>query len=137
MTLQNQRYERRENDLYGGVGKMNTVGWVTMGVLNVLLIVPAIFLLNGKGSFLIAGYNTMSPEMKAKYDKIKLCKLTGWLLIATGIILDIAVIAFIFEMMLLGNLLIVLLFASIFGVVIYANTGKRFEKKPNEEAKEE
>lgn len=28
----------------------------------------------GKGSSLIAGYNTASPEEKAKYDEKKLCK---------------------------------------------------------------
>ena len=30
-----------------------------------LLIIPAILLLQGKGSFLIAGYNTASPSQKS------------------------------------------------------------------------
>lgn len=44
------------------------------------LLVTALFLVlgvvfsRGKGSSLIAGYNTASPEEKAKYDEKKLCK---------------------------------------------------------------
>lgn len=37
----------------------------------------------GKGSFLIAGYNTASKEEKARYDEKKLCKVMG---IGTSII---------------------------------------------------
>jgi len=44
------------------------------------LLVTALFLVlgvvfsRGKGTSLIAGYNTASPEEKAKYDEKKLCK---------------------------------------------------------------
>lgn len=37
-----------------------------------LFAVLSILLLSGKGSWLIAGYNTASPEEKAKYDSKKL-----------------------------------------------------------------
>ena len=39
--------------------------------------VLGVFLLNGKGTFLIAGYNTSSKEEKAKYDKLALSKFYG------------------------------------------------------------
>lgn len=38
--------------------------WILMSAF----IIWGIFLLNGKGTFLIAGYNTMSEEKKNKYD---------------------------------------------------------------------
>lgn len=37
----------------------------------------SILFLMGKGSFLIAGYNTSSPEQKAMYDEKKLCRVMG------------------------------------------------------------
>lgn len=51
----------------------------------------------GKGAFLIAGYNTMSPAERAQYDEKKLCKAMGnfmlvlallWVPIMIGAILD-------------------------------------------------
>lgn len=56
----------------------------------IVLVIMSIVLLTGRGAFLIAGYNTSSPEEKAKYDEKKLCRVTGagMLLIAvlTGIL---------------------------------------------------
>lgn len=51
-----------------------------------LLIVPSVFLLMGRGAFLIAGYNTASPEAKAAYDEKKLCRVTGGGLLVCGIL---------------------------------------------------
>ena len=39
-----------------------------------LFIALGVVLINGKGSFLIAGFNTMSLEEKEQYDVIALCK---------------------------------------------------------------
>ncbi len=56
---------------------------------------------SGKGAFLIAGYNTMSPAEKAQYDEKKLCRLMGkfmfvlallWTLIMIGHALDNAIL---------------------------------------------
>ncbi|MBE6961783.1 MAG: DUF3784 domain-containing protein [Ruminococcaceae bacterium] len=52
-----------------------------------LLIIPAVSLLSGRGAFLIAGYNTASPEKKAAYDEKKLCRVTGGGLLICGILL--------------------------------------------------
>lgn len=48
-----------------------------------------ILLLTGRGSFLIAGYNTASKEEKEMYDEKKLCKSMGILLIVISIMLAI------------------------------------------------
>ena len=41
------------------------------------IFIISITLLSGHGSWLIAGYNTMKKEDKAKYDVRKLCRITG------------------------------------------------------------
>ena len=48
-------------------------------VIFILLFVLSAVLLTGRGSFLIAGYNTSSPEEKEKYNAQKLCRTMGFL----------------------------------------------------------
>lgn len=43
-----------------------------------------IYMLTGRVSFLIAGYNLMSEADKAKYNKKRLCQLVGALLLFTA-----------------------------------------------------
>ena len=69
----------------------NGPGWVMyavaigMGLLSLLLI-------SGKGSWLIAGYNTASKKEKAKYDEKLLCKVVGvGLLVIAAAILFMAI----------------------------------------------
>lgn len=52
-----------------------------------MIIAIALFL--GKGSWLIAGYNTASEEEKAKYDKKKLCPSMGTLCFITAVLIFI------------------------------------------------
>lgn len=47
--------------------------WITAS----LFLILSILLLSGRGGFLISGYNTASPEKKARYDEKKLCRVTG------------------------------------------------------------
>jgi len=42
-----------------------------------LLIVISIILLTGRGSFLLAGYNTMPKSKKEQYDTPALCRFAG------------------------------------------------------------
>ncbi len=56
-----------------------------MGIVLALLalfLILSLVLLSGRGAWLIAGYNTMSPEEKARYDEKALCRSTGWMLLA-------------------------------------------------------
>lgn len=46
-------------------------------ILALLFLILAICLFFGRGAWLIAGYNTLSPEEKRQYDKKKLCRATG------------------------------------------------------------
>lgn len=47
--------------------------WLIGGGMAVISLV----LLSGRGSGLIAGYNTASPEKKKRHDEAKLCKTVG------------------------------------------------------------
>ena len=52
------------------------------------LLVLSLYLLQGKGGFLIAGYNTLPKEEKEKYDEAALCKAMGKIMLAvTGSLL--------------------------------------------------
>lgn len=55
---------------------MNGPMWIGWAVV-VLLAVISVVLLMGKGSFLIAGYNTASKEKKEKYNEKRLCHIAG------------------------------------------------------------
>ncbi len=46
-------------------------------VIDLVMLVMSVVLLMGKGSGLIAGYNTASEEVKLKYDEKKLCRTMG------------------------------------------------------------
>ena len=56
-------------------------------VLATLFLILSVFLFQGKGSWLIAGYNTASEEEKAKYDKKKLCKGVSGITLITSVML--------------------------------------------------
>ena len=53
------------------------IGLVIVCVLAILIIAASIVLLMGKGSWMIAGYNTSSKEEKEKTDSVALCKFMG------------------------------------------------------------
>ena len=46
-------------------------------IVVVLFAILSTVLLSGRGSWLIAGYNTASKKEKEKYDQKKLCRVTG------------------------------------------------------------
>ncbi len=97
-------------------------------VVVVLSLILGFALFNGKGLFLIAGYNTASEEKKQQIDEKQLSRFVGKIMfISAGCWLIIA-LSDIFSSMLLhfaglGMFVIVILTA-----VIYANTGNRFKR---------
>ena len=102
------------------------------GIIIALLVVMAIVLLQGKGAFLIAGYNTMSPAKKARYDEKALCRSIGWLFIAVAVCFALIPAGIYFELPWLSYLSMALVLAAIIGFAIYANTGNRFQKNESE-----
>lgn len=60
-----------------------------MFLIFLIFLILSILLLSGRGSFLIAGYNTSIPKEKAKYDEKKLCRVTGAGLLIITILMGI------------------------------------------------
>lgn len=58
-------------------------GWVLVA----LLIISSIFLFFGKGSWLIAGFNTLSKEEKKKVNVKRMCRECSIILFACALIL--------------------------------------------------
>ncbi|MEW8956461.1 DUF3784 domain-containing protein [Clostridium sp.] len=94
----------------------------------VLFVVLGIVLSIGKGAFLIAGLNTMSKEEKEKYDVLSLCKLMGKFMFIIAICITLFVLNDIFNIKFLTTIALVLFNVSLIFVIVYSNTGKRFEK---------
>ncbi|MDD3223627.1 MAG: DUF3784 domain-containing protein [Clostridium sp.] len=96
----------------------------------IICIILGFTLRSGKGDWLIAGYNMMAEEEKSKYDKLKLCKCIGNLMIFIAVIL---ITNFICDKYIKipheNSIFMILILISIFGTAIYANTGNRFIKR--------
>ena len=99
-------------------------------------IVIALLLLNGKAAFLIAGYNTMSDDKKAQYDKKALCRFTGWIVLAFCLGMILWVMGFYFDITWFSNTILVVTLAGPLAAAIYANTGNRFRNKADLETQD-
>jgi hypothetical protein len=100
-----------------------------LGVIALFVLLGAVFS-RGKGSWLIAGYNTAPPAEKARYDQAALCRFMGrfmlvlalcWLPIFLSALLDCLPLLWV------G---LILFLAAALGGAIYANTGRRFKQQP-------
>jgi hypothetical protein len=94
----------------------------------VLFVVLGIILSMGKGAFLIAGLNTMSKEEKEKYDVLSLCKFMGKFMFIIAICITLFVLNDIYNIKILTTIALVLFNVSLIFVIVYSNTGRRFEK---------
>jgi ABC-type uncharacterized transport system YnjBCD permease subunit len=83
----------------------------------------------GKCVWLIAGYNTSSSDKKKQIDEKALCGFTGRLMFALADCWCLIVISDLVESRPLLWLGLILFFLAAIGGAVYANTGKRFEKR--------
>lgn len=102
-------------------------------LLNLLLIIPllilAVYLSQDKGAFLIAGYNTMPKEEKAKYDEVALCKFMGKVLYGICFSLVLLSLSEWLEIPALLWMGIALMIGLIVFTLVYSNTGNRFRQQ--------
>ena len=87
---------------------MNGPIWILWAAA-VLCAALAVTFLSGRGSWLIAGYNTSSKKEKEKYDEKKLCRVMGW---------GMAVIAILTLIMAAGCQVLPAAFADLYGAVV-------------------
>ena len=102
------------------------IGFIVTGIIAVPFVIMGIFLLNGKGAFLIAGYNTMSDDKRALYDEKALCKAVGRLLLAIAVLMLLFPLAMALQLNWLFWVSFILMFVLTIGFAIYANTGNRY-----------
>lgn len=99
-------------------------------IIFLIFIILGFFLRSGKGDWLIVGYNMMSEEEKNKYDKLKLCKCIGNLMIFIAVII---ITNFICDKYIKipheNSIFMIVILITAFGTIIYVNTGNRFIKK--------
>lgn len=65
------------------------LGFTIIISIDAVLLLISVVLLQGKGSWLIAGYNTSSKEEKKKYNEKKLCQATGAMMLIIAVIFSI------------------------------------------------
>ena len=111
------------------MGMEQIAGLIVTSVLYVPGIIFGIILCSGRGVDMIAGFNTASPEERAKWDEKALCRGVGILLfmivgccilISVGAVLDVPVLRWV------GYVLLAVVAV---GGMIYINKSKRFKKK--------
>ncbi|AXI11183.1 DUF3784 domain-containing protein [Oceanobacillus sp. 143] len=94
----------------------------------VLFVGFGIILSSGRGSSLIAGFNTLPQEEKDKYDSVALCKFMGKVMFALSSSMILWVLSEVYEINWLLVLGIILFIGIVVFSLIYANTGNRFKK---------
>ena len=97
------------------------------GVL--LFVVLGIVFFSGKGSFLIAGYNTSSPEEKSRYDEKALRHAMGGLMFALAACCVVMALSEVFQMTAFLWIGLILFFAAAISGVIYMNTSQKIKRK--------
>ncbi|KYN75947.1 hypothetical protein A0J52_16365 [Clostridium sporogenes] len=93
-----------------------------------LFILLGIILSMGKGSFLIAGFNTMSKEEKEEYDVVSLCKFMGKIMFIIAFCITLFLLSEILKIKVIFYIGLILFFIVIIFTLIYSNTGNRFKK---------
>jgi len=97
-------------------------------VMIALFVLLGVLFARGKGLDLIAGYNTLSPREKEKYDKEKLCKAMSRMMFLLAGAWAVAALGDVVHTKALYWVGMTLFLAVIIGGVIYMNTGNRCKK---------
>ena len=103
--------------------------FLVSSIFAVPVIIMGIVLCCGKGAFLIAGYNTASPEERAAYDEKALCRAVGVLVLVIVGSVELFLLGAVLDMTALmwgGGILMAI--STVFGI-IYINTSRRFRRK--------
>lgn len=104
-------------------------------MLDIVIIIAPVLVLgvigaalySGKGSFLIAGYNTMSEAEKAKFDEKKLCRAMGIFLFVLDAILALTLWSGVTNHMTVFAVSMALFFAAVIVGMILVNKAAKKE----------
>lgn len=101
--------------------------YVNLGVIALFIVLGIVFL-SGRGADLIAGYNTMAEEEKAKYDERALCRFMGKLMLSLAACWAVSAAGLLLERMAFFWAGFALFAVAIVFALIYANTGGRYKR---------
>ncbi len=102
---------------------------IISSIVAALFVLLGVIFSCGKGGFLIAGYNTSSPEEKEKYDEKALCQATGRLMFALAACTGVTALSDVFDHIAFLWAGIVLYAVVTIGGVTYMNTSKKVKRK--------
>ena len=102
---------------------------IVHGCAALLFVILGIVLFCGKGSFLIAGYNTASPEEKAEFDEKALCRAVGCMMFACAACFGLLMLSDVLLSMALFWVGLAAFILVIVVGVIYMNTSKKIKRK--------
>ncbi|MDL2252910.1 DUF3784 domain-containing protein [Ruminococcaceae bacterium OttesenSCG-928-I18] len=102
-------------------------------IIGLVVLIPifimSIVLMTGRGSSLVAGYNTMSAEEQKKWDEKALCRFLGKLLFLFTLFIGLAMVASAHDRDGVFGVFTTMAMAELIGGVIYANKSRRFRQK--------
>ena len=102
---------------------------VISGITALFFVLLGIAFFCGKGSSLIAGYNTASPEKKEQYDEKALCRAMGGLMFACAACCGVMALSYVFDSMAFFWIGFALFSATAIGGAIYMNTAQKVKRK--------
>lgn len=111
-------------------------GALVIGAVAVMMVLLGLYMLRGKGSFLIAGYNTMRKEEKEKYDGPAMARFIGKLLFALAFTMLFWFAGMLLEKSWMFYIGVALFLGFTGAALLYMNTGSRFLKRPPVEGDE-
>jgi hypothetical protein len=81
----------------------------------------------GKGSFLIAGFNTMPKKDQEKYDAVSLCKFIGKVMFIIAFSILLFILSDVLKLKILYYIGIILIWATPIFAIFYVNIGNKFK----------
>ena len=106
-----------------------TGGIVLMTSLVAGLVIAGIALLSGRGTWMIAGYNTAFSEERAAFDEKELCRGVGAIMIVlSGFLALLEINLTLWSSALPTSVLVVLMLGTLGASIVYLNTARRFRK---------
>ena len=93
-----------------------------------LLVIYGIFLMNGKGYSLIAGFNSKSDEELKKYDVVAVCKFFGKIIFALAVSIVFWILGEYYHLTWLIVFGVVLFLGIIIFYLVYIKNWSRFKK---------
>lgn len=102
-------------------------GAIIIGSIIVIFIILGIVLYSGRGSSLIAGYNTMPKEERKRYDEVALSKFMGKMMFALSFSMVFWALSSLFDIDWLFIIGLILFISIVVAMLVYMNTGNRFK----------